>query len=342
MLEAIRRLARERGSRLRRSTKSRSRRSSSASSTSSTSGRDAAIAPAQKLRPITDARCSTVFDSRRQAGRCARRSAPGACPGSAPAARSSPHSATHPHRPPRGRAGCPRSSRAAPRGVLADEVVVRRESASTSCSLSAAPSGSSSIEVARTRPPPQFGRTSSSSGRARQRISSGRRAPSRSGARSARAAAPRPSGCPRRRARAAGSAPCSWAHSRAAQAISCWLRSPWTASSTPVARPSRSATASAGQHSRSFSIATSSGSSSAMSAAPLTISASGQYVMLSPYGRQRPLRTVAPSSESRNSLREPALADAGLAVDREEVRAPVARRRGRRCSRAARARGRGR
>ena len=89
--------------------------------------------------------------------------------------------------------------------------------------------------------------------------------------------------------------------SRAAHEISCGLRSPSTASSSPEASPIRSATASSSQHARSFSNASSSGSSSVIPTADLIISASGQYVTLSPYGRQRPLSTLAPSTESTNS-----------------------------------------
>ena len=121
---------------------------------------------------------------------------------------------------------------------------------------------------------------------------------------------------------------CVWAiscaHSRAAQAISCWLRSPWTASSTPVARPSRSATASAGQHSRSFSSATSSGSSSAMPADALDHLRERPVRDALAVGRQRPTSTVVPSTESRNSRARRLLPTPGLAVDREEMRPPVA------------------
>ena len=203
------------------------------------------------------------------------------------AARSSPHSATLSMTSSRNSGLPPVLSRA--RASWSAEIAPSSASASISTSLSAAPSGSSSIAVARTRPPPQSERTSSSSGRARHMIIS---EPSRT--QDVMCSISSSSGSSAQwmssKTRISGwVCDISCAHSRAAQEISCWLRSPWTASSTPVARPSRSATASAGQHSRSFSIATSSGSSSAMSAAPLTISASGQYVMLSPYGRQRPV-----------------------------------------------------
>ena len=91
------------------------------------------------------------------------------------------------------------------------------------------------------------------------------------------------------------------AEARTAHAISCWARSASTASRTPTASPSRSATASSSQQARSFSYALSSGSSSEMPADAFTISAIGHHVTPSPYGRQRPLSTVAPSSPSRNS-----------------------------------------
>ena len=53
--------------------------------------------------------------------------------------------------------------------------------------------------------------------------------------------------------------------------------------------------------SRSFSTASWTGSSSAIPADDFTISASGQYVIPSPYGSARPARTVAPSSAATNS-----------------------------------------
>ena len=61
-----------------------------------------------------------------------------------------------------------------------------------------------------------------------------------------------------------------------------------------------------------------------MPAAALIISASGQYVTPSPYGRQRPgedARALEPVDEL---AREAALADPRLAEDREQVRAAVA------------------
>ena len=122
-------------------------------------------------------------------------------------------------------------------------------SASTQLLALVARSGSSSIAVARRRPPPQPGRTSSSSGRARQRIRSGA---SRTQVGEVLDQLEQRLLGPvdvledqHERLRAAAS--CS-AHSRAAQAISCWLRSAWTASRTPDASPSRSATASSSQH----------------------------------------------------------------------------------------------
>ena len=99
-------------------------------------------------------------------------------------------------------------------------------SASISCSLSAAPSGSSSIDVARTRPPPQLERMSSSSGLARQTIRSDPSLTqsvmcsiSSSSGSSAQwmSSNTRTSGCV---------CAISSAHSRAAHEISCWLRSP--------------------------------------------------------------------------------------------------------------------
>ena len=71
-------------------------------------------------------------------------------------------------------------------------------------------------------------------------------------------------------------------------------------------------------------------SSSLIPAASLTISANGQNVMPSPYGRQRP-RTSArpPPRRVANSLDQSRLADAGVADDRDERGTP--RRRLRRC-----------
>ena len=183
---------------------------------------------------------------------------------------------------------------------------------------------------------------SSSSGRARQRISSGA-----SLTRSARCSISSSSGSSAQwtssKTRISGRASASSAaHSRAAHAISCWLRSASIPSSTPTASASRSATASSPQQARSFETASWTGSSSVIPAATLTISASGQYVTPSPYGQRA-------ADEHRRALDafdelagKPALADAGLAVDREQMGALAAGSRGRACSRAARARTRAR
>ena len=156
-------------------------------------------------------------------------------------------------------------------------------SASRSCALSASGSASSSIEVERTLPPPHAGRSSSRSLRARQRIRSGTSLTplARCSIRSSIGSSARwmssntsTSGC-----RSASSV----AHVCAAQAISDADRSPApTASSTPDASASRSATASSPQQFRSFSLAASTVSSSVMPAATFTISAIAQYVTPSP------------------------------------------------------------
>ena len=61
-----------------------------------------------------------------------------------------------------------------------------------------------------------------------------------------------------------------------------------------------------------------------MPADALTISASGQYVIPSPYGRQRPRRIVAPSSAVDELARRAGSCRRRLAEDGDEVRAPVA------------------
>ena len=99
---------------------------------------------------------------------------------------------------------------------------------------------------------------------------------------------------------------------------------PETLSSTPDARPSRSATASLVHASRSFSIASSGESSSEIPAAACTISASGRYAMPSPNGMQRPGQDARPLEAGEELLREPALADPRVAEDRHELRPPVA------------------
>ena len=102
-------------------------------------------------------------------------------------------------------------------------------------------------------------------------------------------------------------------------------RSPRHGVEHPDASPSRSATASLAQHSRSFSIASSSGVVVGDARRPpCTISASGQYVTPSPYGSARPgehRRALEPVDEL---ARETALPDPRLAEDRDEMRAPVA------------------
>ena len=148
-------------------------------------------------------------------------------------------------------------------------------SCSTSSALSSSESGSSWIDIDRTRPPPQLGLASSSSGRARQTMMSGARTPSaRCSMRSSRGGSAQWMSSNRSTSGWTSAIPSIT--SRAAHAISWGLRSPSSASMSPAARPSTSATASSAQHSRSFSNASSSGSSSEMPAAALTISPSGQ------------------------------------------------------------------
>ena len=69
--------------------------------------------------------------------------------------------------------------------------------------------------------------------------------------------------------------------------------------------------------------ATSAGSVSSACACSFSISARGQKLMPAPYARQRPRRTSGvgdPASRLRFQLGdEPALADTGLAVERDEV-----------------------
>ena len=98
----------------------------------------------------------------------------------------------------------------------------------------------------------------------------------RRGARSARAAAPRPSGRPRRRARAAARRRARRPTRAPPRRSPAGCARPRSASSTPTASASRSATASSPHWARSFAIASWTGSSSAIPAATLTISASGQ------------------------------------------------------------------
>ena len=107
-------------------------------------------------------------------------------------------------------------------------------------------------------------------------------------------------------------------------------RSPPTASSTPDASASRSATASSPQQLRSFSVAASTVSSSVMPAATFTISAIG------PVGDALAVRQAAPGQDRRaldavdELAREARLADPGGAEDRDEVHPAVAYRPGER------------
>ena len=213
---------------------------------SSISGESFSSAPPMKIRPITEARWSTT---RAAAGSRSMRAAISAW--SVSGMRSA---------PPRGRSASMRivsSTKSGFPSVFAS--TVSRSigssrsfvSASTRAALSPACSGSSSMVVARTRPPPQVGCTSINSGRAMQSSRMG--APftaARCSISSSSGSSPQ---CTSSKTRTSGCAcaSCS-AHARAAQAISCCARSPSTASSTPTARPSRSATASSSQHARSF------------------------------------------------------------------------------------------
>ena len=295
----------------------------SSSSSASYSGERWSIAPAQKMRPITEPRCSTIFSP---AGSLSMRAPIIAWSESGiRSLPSAPCSSEHAHRlldEQRIALGLVEQARpdvlatpGAPRAVRRQAPRSRR-----------APSGSSSIAVERTRPPPQPGRTSSSSGRARQRISS-----ARSRTHCARWSISSSSGSSAQwmssKTMISGwTSASSSANSRAAQAISGAPRSPSTASITPDARPSSSAIASSPQHSISFCLAVSIGSSSVIPAADLTISASGQYVMPSPYGSARPRedrRALDPGEELAD---QPALPHSRLAVDREDVRPPVADR----------------
>ena len=174
-------------------------------------------------------------------------------------------------------------------------------SPSASCALSSSLSRASSIAVARRLPPPHAGRSSSSSGRLTQAISSGT---SRSDC--ARCSITFNSGSSAQwmssKTSTSGCIPesCS-AHARAAQRSSSRERSRSLAPSRPAAVASRSAIASLSQHARSLSNASATGSSSVIPADCFTISASAQYVTPSPNGRQRPRRIVARSMPSTNS-----------------------------------------
>ena len=251
--------------------KSRRSRSSKTGSRSSTSGIRWATAPSQKIRPITAARWSSRFSLRRSRSMRAAIIA------------WSVSGIRFDEVPPSSSIRVVSSTKSGFPSVFSSSVFRSdgdssrsASSASSSSSLSSGASGSSSVAAARRRPPPQLGRMSSSSGRARQRIISGA-----SLTRSARCSISSSSGSSAQwtssKTRISGLASASSAaHSRAAQAISCWLRSVSIPSSTPTASASRSATASSPHWARSFEIASWTGSSSAIPAATLTISASGQ------------------------------------------------------------------
>ena len=154
---------------------------------------------------------------------------------------------------------------------------------------------------ARGLPPPQVARSSSSSIRARQTIRTGTSRSDRarcSITSSMRSSAhwtssnTSTSGC--------ASASCS-AQRRAAQLVSVDASASSAAPRTPSATPRRSATASLSQHIRSFSNASAAGSSSVIPAEALTIEAIGQNAIPSPYGRARPVSTVARSTPAVNS-----------------------------------------
>ncbi len=106
---------------------------------------------------------------------------------------------------------------------------------STRSSLSSSDSGSSSIEVERTRPPPQPGRCSRSSGRARQMMRSGARTQSAMCSISSSSGSSAQWMSSKKRTSGCTSASVTMT-SRAAHAISCELRSPSSASSIPAAR----------------------------------------------------------------------------------------------------------
>ncbi len=245
---------------------------------SSMSGERCSSAPFQKTRPMTAARWSSVLPC---GERWSMRAAMSAC--SVSGTRAGPPlpaplstsmrivSSTN--------SGLPsvrsRSSAGRGGGISPEVPASWKTSFSTRSSLSSAESGSSSIAVERTRPPPQPGRVSRSSGRARQRIRSGVRT------QSARCSMRSRSGSSAqwmssKKSTSGWTSPSVCITSRAAQEISCALRSPSSASSIPEARPRTSATVSSSQQALSFANASSSGSSSEMPAAALTISASGQ------------------------------------------------------------------
>ena len=227
---------------------------------------------------------------------------------------------------PRGRAGCPRPSRAASARWPAVPSAAG-SSASASSRLSSASSGPSSIDAARGLPPPQVGRgveqvEPRDADDQHRRVAAARAR----GARRPRAGAPRPTGCPRTRARAA-------ARRRAARPSAALPRSISAASPRPRRRRGRRARRRAGRRpprsrsrARSFSNASAAGSSSVIPADALIIEASGQYVMPSPYGSARPVSTVTRSTPSANSETSRDLPTPGSPKTVDEVRAAVAER----------------
>ena len=257
-----------------------------------------------------------------RAGRCARRSAPAACPGSG-RCRSAPSSASI-RTVSSTKSGLPSvfASSCLPLGL------------GRACRRSAA---------RRRAPRSRSGRAARARSRSRAR---GRR-PSRDGCRAARAArarsraaAPRAPRSPRCSISSSSGSSAQWmssktstsgcscasrcAHSRAAQAISCWLRSACTASSTPGGEPEQV------------------GDGLVLAEGAQLLDRDVERVVVDDPGRaldhlgQRPVGDAlavgqAAAREHGRALerlaelaREPALADPGLAVDREEVRAAVA------------------
>ena len=266
----------------------------------STSGSRCATAPAQKMRPITAARWSSRFSLRRQ-----------------------PVDARGDHRLERVRDplddGRRSSSSIRDRlldeervalGLLEQRLALRRPTARGRRAARRRAPRSRRARAARARsrrraarPPPQPGRMSSSSGRARQRISSGA-----SSTRSRRCSISSSSGSSAQwmssKTRISGCA--------SASSVGPLARRPGDLLLAALAldrlehagrrAPSRSATASSPHWARSFSTASWTGSSSVMPAATLTISASGQYVTPSPYGQRSGRRgSSRPRRPSRNS-----------------------------------------
>ena len=197
-------------------------------------------------------------------------------------------------------------------------------SPSTSCSASSCGSGPSSIEIERRRPPPQPGRASSSSGRARHTISTGA-----SSMRSARCSTRSSSGssaqCTSSNPSTSGCASARFvAHSCAAQAISCPRRSPETLSSTPDARPSRSATAS--RRARLLELLERLVGRVVGRDPGRHLHHLGQREVREPLaeGQRAAGEDGRPLEPGEELPREAALPDPRLAVDRHELRAPVA------------------